>query len=185
MLVSGVQLQILFHYRLLQDIEYSSLCYTINPCCLFYIQWFASVNPKLLIYPSPPSPSVTINLASMYVSLLSWFASFSFDSTYKWHHMIFVFLCLIYFTQYDHLSVHLLFAAVLFPHSLQFCCGFLLPSGDGRGQCVSRPASEDQQLPLSLWKALRESLPYFPLSHTVPSEVGAAFPQVSRLPSRV
>ena len=133
--------KILFHYRLLQDIEYSSLCYTINPCCLFYIQWFASVNPKLLIYPSPPSPSVTINLASMYVSLLSWFASFSFDSTYKWHHMIFVFLCLIYFTQYDHLSVHLLFAAVLFPHSLQFCCGFLLPSGDGRGQCVSRPAS--------------------------------------------
>ena len=29
--------QILFHYRLLQDIEYSSLCYTVGPCCLFYI----------------------------------------------------------------------------------------------------------------------------------------------------
>ena len=27
---------ILFHYRLLQDIEYSSLCYTVGPC-LFYI----------------------------------------------------------------------------------------------------------------------------------------------------
>ena len=26
--------QILFHYRLLQDIEYSSLCYTVNPYCL-------------------------------------------------------------------------------------------------------------------------------------------------------
>ena len=26
--------QILFHYRLLQDIEYSSLCYTVNSCCL-------------------------------------------------------------------------------------------------------------------------------------------------------
>ena len=26
--------QILFHYRLLQDIEYSSLCYTVGPCCL-------------------------------------------------------------------------------------------------------------------------------------------------------
>ena len=24
--------QILFHYRLLQDIEYSSLCYTLDPC---------------------------------------------------------------------------------------------------------------------------------------------------------
>ena len=31
--------QILFHYRLLRDIEYSSLCHTVNPCCLsiFYI----------------------------------------------------------------------------------------------------------------------------------------------------
>ena len=26
--------QILFHYRLLQDIEYRSLCYTVGPCCL-------------------------------------------------------------------------------------------------------------------------------------------------------
>ena len=25
---------ILLHYRLLQDIEYSSLCYTVGPCCL-------------------------------------------------------------------------------------------------------------------------------------------------------
>ena len=25
---------ILFRYRLLQDIEYSSLCYTVDPCCL-------------------------------------------------------------------------------------------------------------------------------------------------------
>ena len=29
--------QILLHYRLLQDVEYSSLCYTVGPCCLFYI----------------------------------------------------------------------------------------------------------------------------------------------------
>ena len=25
---------ILFHYGLSQDIEYSSLCYTVGPCCL-------------------------------------------------------------------------------------------------------------------------------------------------------
>ena len=25
--------QILFHFRLLQDTEYSSQCYTIGPCC--------------------------------------------------------------------------------------------------------------------------------------------------------
>ena len=29
--------QITFHYRLLQDIEYSSLQYTVNPCCLFIL----------------------------------------------------------------------------------------------------------------------------------------------------
>ena len=41
--------QMLFHYRLLQDIEYSSLCYTVGLCCLsiFYIV----VIIKLLIYP--------------------------------------------------------------------------------------------------------------------------------------
>ena len=29
-----VLFQIIFHYRLLQDTEYSSLCYTVGPCCL-------------------------------------------------------------------------------------------------------------------------------------------------------
>ena len=42
MLVSGVQqsdsviyifFQIIFHHRLLQGIEYSSMCYTVGPCC--------------------------------------------------------------------------------------------------------------------------------------------------------
>ena len=46
--VSGVQqrdsvihiyilFQSLFHYRLLQDIEYSSLCYTVGPCELYLL----------------------------------------------------------------------------------------------------------------------------------------------------
>ena len=29
-----IYIQIIFHYRLLRDIEYCSLCYTINPHCL-------------------------------------------------------------------------------------------------------------------------------------------------------
>ena len=29
-----LNIYILFHYRLLQDIEYSSLSYTVGPCCL-------------------------------------------------------------------------------------------------------------------------------------------------------
>ena len=28
---------ILFHYRLLQDTKYSSLCYAVGPCCCFNI----------------------------------------------------------------------------------------------------------------------------------------------------
>ena len=36
MLVSGVQLQILFHSRLLQDIEYSSMFYIVNLLFLLY-----------------------------------------------------------------------------------------------------------------------------------------------------
>ena len=35
------------------SIECSSLCYAINPYCLFYIWWYASVNPIFPIYPFP------------------------------------------------------------------------------------------------------------------------------------
>ena len=44
--------QILFHYRLLQGKEYSSLCYTVGPFYLFYIQYWVSINPQILVYPS-------------------------------------------------------------------------------------------------------------------------------------
>ena len=42
--------QILFRYRLLQDIDCSFLCYTVGPCYLFYIQQCIYVNPKHLMY---------------------------------------------------------------------------------------------------------------------------------------
>ena len=32
-----IPFQILFHYMLLQDTEYSSLCYTVGPLCLFFL----------------------------------------------------------------------------------------------------------------------------------------------------
>ena len=64
----SILFQILFHYTLLQDIEYDSPCYTVGPCCyLFSIQQFVSVNPKLLIYPSPLSAFIAISLLSMSV----------------------------------------------------------------------------------------------------------------------
>ena len=30
----SVLFSIIFHYSLLQNIQYSSLCYTVSPCCL-------------------------------------------------------------------------------------------------------------------------------------------------------
>ena len=61
---------ILFHYRLLQDTGYNSLCYTVGPCWLsiFYIVVCIcqSQTPNLSL--SPP-PLVTINLLSMSESI--------------------------------------------------------------------------------------------------------------------
>ena len=51
--------QILFPYRLLQNIDYSSLCYTVGPgwlYILYIIQYCVYVNPILLIYLSPLKP---------------------------------------------------------------------------------------------------------------------------------
>ena len=69
-LVSGVQqsdsvihtyiyilFPILFHYGLLQDIEYSSLCYTVGPCCLSVLYTVvcicSSQTPNLSLPPFP------------------------------------------------------------------------------------------------------------------------------------
>ena len=49
--------QILFHYRLWQDIEYNSLCSTVGSCCLSVLYIVVlSVNPILLIYRPAPFP---------------------------------------------------------------------------------------------------------------------------------
>ena len=53
--------------KVIEFIEYSSLCYAVD--CLFYIVLCVYVNPKLLIYPSPLSPLVTVSLFSMSVGL--------------------------------------------------------------------------------------------------------------------
>ena len=42
-------LQIIFHYRLLQDTDYSSLCYTVNLCCLWHI-YFSIRNLAFYLY---------------------------------------------------------------------------------------------------------------------------------------
>ena len=80
-LVSGVQqsyslyiyilFQILFHYRLLQDIGYSSLCCTVGPCCLSIFYSFVSVNLKLLIYPPSPWESLFLTGEIIYWAMMN------------------------------------------------------------------------------------------------------------------
>ena len=52
--------QILFPRRLLQNIEYSSLCIQQALVYLFHTQQYVYVNPKLLVYPSPLSPWTSV-----------------------------------------------------------------------------------------------------------------------------
>ena len=95
---------ILFHYGLSQDIEYSSLCYTVGPCCLsiLYI-----ANPKLPIHPPPTLPHFRAATSMFFMSvnlfLFHWPISLCciLDSTGKWFHMLFDFLFMTYFAQYD------------------------------------------------------------------------------------
>ena len=74
--------------------------FTIEPLGKLHIEWQIWVNPRLLIYPRPLhlSPLVTISLFSKSVSVfllcikvhLNLF--FFSDSSYKWYHMICLYL---------------------------------------------------------------------------------------------
>ena len=70
--------QILFHYRLLQDIEYSSLCYMGGPCCFLVLYVVVVyVNLKLLTYLFPQLPLSPLVSISCFQCLLVcfWFVN--------------------------------------------------------------------------------------------------------------
>ena len=104
--VIQVFLQISFHYRLFQESEHSSLCYIVNPCCPFilYIMyilirflWFIPIpftfgNHKFVFH-------VWICFCFVYRFICITFLDSTGDN------IIFIVLCLIYFTQYDILQV--------------------------------------------------------------------------------
>ena len=88
----------IFHYGLSEDIECSSLCYTVGHCCLsvlyiiVYICWSQTPNPSLPT--TPPlgnQKSVLCVYESLSVLYIGSFVSY-LDSKYKWYHMVFVFL---------------------------------------------------------------------------------------------
>ena len=60
-----------FLYDLSQDIEYSSLCYTVGPCLSILNATVYSTNPKLLVHPSFPPPLPLGIAAFKYPSLAS------------------------------------------------------------------------------------------------------------------
>ena len=64
-----VLFHILFHYGLLQDIEYSSLCYTAGPYCVSILYILLIPISQFILLPPLFSPLVTINLFLTPVSL--------------------------------------------------------------------------------------------------------------------
>ena len=43
-----IRFQILFHYRFLQDIDFSSLCYIVGPCCLSLLYIVVYISEKAM-----------------------------------------------------------------------------------------------------------------------------------------
>ena len=83
---SFTHIHILFHYGLSQDIEYSSLWYTIGSCCL------SILNVVVCIYqPQNPSPFLslpTLPYQSQICSLCLWICFYLFSSVQFSHSLI-------------------------------------------------------------------------------------------------
>ena len=85
-----------FFYIVCYYILYTSLCYTLGLLSILYIVVCISINPKVLIYPSLPFPFGNHKFVFclwIYFYFVTKFISITFlDSTYKWYHIIFVFV---------------------------------------------------------------------------------------------
>ena len=92
------------HYRLLSRVP-CAISRFVLAIYFIYSSVYMSI-PISQFIPPPLSPLVTISLFSTSVTLFlfcKFICNIFLDSTYKRYHMIFIFLCLTYFTQYDHL----------------------------------------------------------------------------------
>ena len=128
--------------RLLQDIKYGFMCYTVNPCCyLFYV---CILIPYSEFTHLPPSSLVTRSLFSMAVSLFLFLKEadlhYFLDSTYEWYHIIFIFLWLASLSIIISRSIHvaangnislyfyssIIFYCTYIPHLYLFICWWTL-----------------------------------------------------------
>ena len=103
-----------FASRPARNIEQSSLCYAVGPCWLSILNIAVCTRPSQSPYRSLPCTlPVTVSLFSKSVSLSVSFKyvhlyHFCLDPRYKGCHVIFLLLCLTYFTQYDSLVLPML-----------------------------------------------------------------------------
>ena len=65
-----------------------------------------SPSPILLIPPTPLWQPLVFSLQLCFCFVMFVHLFYFLDSTYKWNHMVFVFLCLTYFTWHNALQVH-------------------------------------------------------------------------------
>ena len=72
--------------------------------------------PFTYVVQTPPWPLATTNVFCVSYSSV-WFLLF-LDSTYKWDYMVFVFLCLTYFTIMPSRSIHVVAKMARFPYFL-------------------------------------------------------------------
>ena len=97
--ILSILFQILFPFRLLQNIEQSSLCYIVGLCWLSILSIILCTRPSktsslsLTLFPPGNHKLVLLSLCFCLVNNNS-FVSFLKDSACQWYHMIFVFLCL-------------------------------------------------------------------------------------------
>ena len=81
------------------------MLYITSPGLIYFKLEVCTFWPPSPIFAAPAPPLATTNLVSASMNLVFCFVLF-LDSTYKWDHMVFVFLWLTYFTQYNALKVH-------------------------------------------------------------------------------
>ena len=99
---------LMFHCVLSKETEYSSLCYSVGPHCLSILNVSVCIDQPQIPSPShflsPPPWQPQVHSPSPWVSFL-WKGSFVLYIKFQLlvYHMVFVFLFLTYFTQYESL----------------------------------------------------------------------------------
>ena len=97
----------LFPYRPLQSIEYSSLCYTVDPYSLSVLYIVVCMPTPtfqcMLLFPLPTQLPTGNHVCFPHLWLFFCFVdkficTLFLGSTYMWYHTVFFLFCLIYFT---------------------------------------------------------------------------------------